>query len=499
MRFVRNPLPLLSAFLLFGFGPLSAQPGDFHEGVSTSHDSRERDDEVLLQYLKSKMAIGVKEKGGNLVLGGDIRGEWDHMHAKNGKHYQRGWGSRKLYPNDMIQSRSFDRAAMKKAIKDINDSEEEKLEGVEDHKTRAKIKDSFSKKRRKAHRDYRAARDARRPPYAINEFSAEANLAMDYRAERGWGSILIRFENPAGSITESDRRPGIYDSRNIMYGSGVRNNVALRTAFAGYNIWQGGIGDAERVDIEVGRRKMYTVFDSKIEFDSYFDGVLLRYLSSFDGICDFSLKGGPFVVDNTVNHYGYVGEMGFLSIADTGFDFKYSLIDWEKRGRNRYGLRNPMGTRFLNSQFLTAYNVPSDVFGKKMKLYGAYLINSKAKPNHWTHNKRENEAFYVGMTMGELRKKGDWSFDLFYQWVQAQAIPENDTQDIGRDNPRKISFYNRRSGGFANFKGWRWEGFYALTDNWTLHPTIDNAQQLSKTIGGTHTNNEVALEVIFAF
>ena len=106
---------------------------------------------------------------------------------------------------------------------------------------------------------------------------------------------------------------------------------------------------------------------------------------------------------------------------------------------------------------------------------------------------------YVGMTVGEVRKKGDWAFDLFYQWVQAQAIPENDVQDIGRDNPRKVSFYNRRSGGFGNFKGWRWEGFYALTDNWTLHPTLDRATQLSKTIGGHHKNSEVALEVIFAF
>lgn len=502
MKFVRHVLPVVLVGFLSGIGPMCAQEDNPQrsEGFSSVSESRERDDEVLREYIKSKMAIGVKEKGGRLTIGGDIRGEWDHMHAKTNKHYQRGWGSRKIYPNSLIQSRSVDRKKWKDDVAKNKKDEKTELDKKENAspKRQKAIKKEFSKKIRKDHRDYRSRRDVRLPPFAKNEFSVEVNLLFDYRAERAWGAIHLQFDNPAG-IAQTDRKPIISDSRRIMFGSGVRNNITLKRAFAGYNVWKGDVGETARFDIEVGRRKMYDIFDSKIEFDSYFDGVLARYMNSFDGICDFSLKGGAFVIDSTVNHYGYVGEMGFLNIVESGIDFKYSLIDWEKRGRNRFGLRHPLGTRFLNSQFATAYTIPPELFGKKTKLYGGYLVNSKAKPVNWTHHKRANDAFYVGMTMGEIRKKGDWAFDLFYQWVQAQAIPENDVQDIGRDNPRKVSFYNRRSGGFANFKGWRLECFYALTDNWTLHPTFDRARQLSKTIGGRHSNSEVALEVIFAF
>ena len=101
--------------------------------------------------------------------------------------------------------------------------------------------------------------------------------------------------------------------------------------------------------------------------------------------------------------------------------------------------------------------------------------------------------------MGEIKKKGDWSYEILYQWVQAQAIPERDVRDVGRDNPRKISFYNRRSGGFANYKGWRFDFFYALTGNWTLHPFYENEKQINKSIGGKHHSTEFTIETVFAF
>ena len=48
-------------------------------------------------------------------------------------------------------------------------------------------------------------------------------------------------------------------------------------AYMGYNICASG---CTRIDVELGRRPLWTVFDSRIQFGSRFDGLLLRYSTS---------------------------------------------------------------------------------------------------------------------------------------------------------------------------------------------------------------------------
>lgn len=437
------------------------------------------DETALREYVKKMRAITVKEKGGNLILSGTVQLSWHHLTAENHGHSLRGFRYEKV------------KVAEKK--NNSGEGKDKHSSAAEKSNKGGKAKDASPIANKKTEKNkWKFAG----PPYGKNEFGIEANLVFEYRADRGWSTIQLQFDNAAGTKEINTSKPKVSNSHRIMFGSGQKDQISLKQAYAGYNIWSEGIS---RLDVEIGRRKMYSIFDSKIEFDNYFDGIYGRYTTSQEGIADFSLKAGAFVIDSTVNHYGYVGEAGILNIGDTGFDFKYSLVDWQLRKRNRYGERHPLGTRFLNSQFLCNYTVPESICSMEPRFYGAYLVNSAAKPNHWTRGKRANEAFYFGTAMGEIRKKGDWSYEILYEWVQAQAIPENDVRDAGRDNPGKFSFYNRRSGGFANYKGWKLDFFYALTDNWTIHPYFEDEHQINRSIGGRHHSTEFTIETIFAF
>jgi len=274
------------------------------------------------------------------------------------------------------------------------------------------------------------------------------------------------------------------------------DKLALRKCFAGYNVWERG---TSRFDLEIGRRRLYDVFDSRIQFGSYFDGVLARFASSFEGITDFSLKASAFVVDQRVEHFAYVGELELLNLWDSGFDLKYSLIHWDREGKNSYQKKHPKGVRFVNSQVTAAYNLSPDLLNMKAKVYGAYLHNHKAPKWHGSNYKRANDAFYVGALLGEIVRKGDWSADFCYQWVQAQAVSERDGTDSCRDNPKAVSFYNKKWGGTSNYQGWRLEGIYALTDNWTINAHFDRIYEQDRKIGGNHRSFEFYLATIFTF
>lgn len=413
------------------------------DDFSTTVEERETDVKALAEFVKSKGQITIQEKGGNLMVSGDVRGEWDHIHTRTRGHDERGHGSANLVPP------------------------------VRPH-----------------------------APFPTNEFAIEVNLMLDYRADRSWASIQFQFDNPMG-IRETDKSkfaPAIgYVGRNTMFGSGVLSNIAMRKAYLGYNILEEG---TQRFDVEIGRRRLRDVYDSKIEFHNFFDGVTLKYANSFEGLMDMTAKASAFVIDSSVNHFGYVGELGFLNIADEGVDFKYSYIHWSKDGVNRLHKKHARGTMFNVSQFLLAYNLSPDYLPKKTQVYGAYLINHDGHGNHFTHGKKARDAFYVGFRMGEIKRQNDWAIEANYQWVRAQAIPESDCSGIGRDNPRGISFYAQNHGtsqGFANYKGYTLDGLYALTDNITFNANYYRIHQESIRIGGHHRSWGFELAAIYAF
>ncbi|MES2123032.1 MAG: hypothetical protein V4492_09735, partial [Chlamydiota bacterium] len=165
-----------------------------------------------------------------------------------------------------------------------------------------------------------------------NAYDVEVNIMLDYRTEGSWALIKLEFDNDCGVF------------------SGTLNKIKLERAVWGVRVID---GDTYYFDAELGRRRLSMMLDSKIEFNSFFDGIWFRYDQGLDSIGDIYAHAGVFVINDARNQYGYVGELGFLNIGNTGLYAKYSLIDW-----NTKNLHSKVKDRifdFIVSQFLIGY------------------------------------------------------------------------------------------------------------------------------------------------
>ncbi len=318
-------------------------------------------------------------------------------------------------------------------------------------------------------------------------FDVEVNIMMDYRAPRTWASIKLEYDNDMGTV------------------SGTTGRIALERAF-----WGGRIVDGETVtlDLEMGRRYLGTVFDSKIEFSSIFDGVLLKFSKASDAVGNFYINSGALIVNDYVYHFGYVSEMGLLNIANTGLFTKYSFIDWKKHYSN---VRKNLSFKFLISQLMFGYQREVPRIHKLVKFYVAGLLNSAAKKIDLTHYKKANYGWYIGCSIGQVRKTGDWALDVNYQQVAAQAVPDFDSGGIKRGNAANVGFYtmNRYGTGAAttvnncvgggNFKGAQAELLYAITGNLTLLNNFQISKNLDNSIGPKMRFFQYEIEFIYAF
>ena len=425
------------------------------------------DFEAVREFLKSRRTIEKSKEHPDLKITGDVRTEWRHMEES----------SRGV---DLRTGKRIDSEAI-----------------VYEHEFRIP-----------------------KLPISANDFDIEFNMRFDYATERTWAVAQVQFDNSAG--VNDNELSNTEDPRGF-HGSGICNRVCVRKAFVGYNVYENG---CSRFDVEIGRSSIYNAFDSRIQFDSRYDGILLYYESKIPFMDKWYWQIGGLVVDERVNQLAWLTEIGFINIYDCGIDFKYSFIDWEKHGVNRFGVRNPEGFKFLNSQFTLAYRFNPEWLCKKVKLYGAFLINhAGSRMKYAPHSKiltkhgqpvtvggvpvkvpdytetahDQNKGWYIGCLIGEVKKEGDWSFDACYQVVQAFAIPDGDVSGIGRGNVLDESVTGIGARGNTNFQGWRFEGLYALTDNFTVDSIIEFTHAFKNKIGGKHTYSKFELETIYAF
>lgn len=419
---------------------------------SSSDEITERDFEAVADFVKGKRDATLQDKLGNLNISGDVRAEYDHLYEKVDGVKERGSGS-----------------------------------GV--------------------------------PPKPTNVWDIEFNLMFDYQSDRTWAHAHVEWDNNAGiedryscnsvsvsngigsptsTVTSADVVT-LQSDDNCEYcctGSGSCSNVCLKRAYVGYNVFEEG---SSRFDVELGRRKMHDIFESEIQFQSRFDGLLLRYSNSFEGMTDMYVNFGAFIIDEVVNHVGYVGEVGFLDIAEFGFDVKYSYIDWSKDGYNRCHCKDPLGSKFKNSQLTMRYNFDPELLRVKTSVYGAYIHNHDAKRWSGTNNKDEDDAWYIGVTFGGVEKEGDWACDINYQHCEAQAVSDCDQGGITRGNTPNECFVNNTKAGLGNYKGWRFEALYAMTDNWTWKFKWEYAKEASKPIAGKQRYSKVEVTSVYAF
>jgi hypothetical protein len=328
-------------------------------------------------------------------------------------------------------------------------------------------------------------------------FDVAVNLLLDYRNDRTWSSIKLEFDNNAGIF------------------NGTVDRIKLTRAYFGARMLD---GDSYYTDVEIGRKKLGSIFDSKLEFNSYFDGVLAKYDQSFERIGDFYVHLGTFIINERTNQYGYAGETGFMNIAGSGFYTKLSLIDWDtKQESSNYinktkedVIANERRFSFLVSQLTLGYKFYPQKLQKQVTIYTAGLYNFAAKRLAITDYQKANWGTYVGFSIGELKRKGDWSLDANYQLLAAQCVPDFDVSGIGLGNVNNSGFYtteinntvlNTRAnaGGNVNFRGVSVTLDYLLSNNLNLQQQWLQAVTLDHDIGPYRKYMQYEIEFIYGF
>jgi hypothetical protein len=326
------------------------------------------------------------------------------------------------------------------------------------------------------------------PNRPTNAFDVEVNLMLDYRTDSTWGSIKLEFDNDAGN------------NLNVF------DNISVERAYYGFRAIN---QEVFTTDVELGRRNFGTVFDSRVQFGSFMDGILLRMDYATEKAGDPYLRAGPFLINEKFNQYGWVGEVGVLNIFDTGLYAKYSVIDWDTKN-----FTNPVIAqiyRFLNSQWTVGYKFVPSWLKQTVTFYGAYLTNHRARGVPQTRGELQNNAWYVGFSVGKVRKQWDWSMDINYQFVEAQAVPLFDVSGIGKGNAAGVGFYTVKadgSGGFTtaetafgrtNYQGLAAEFLFLAADNITVLQSYSYSTNAKKDIGPLTHYNQYEIEIIYAF
>ncbi|NDD59332.1 MAG: hypothetical protein EBZ47_08850 [Chlamydiae bacterium] len=322
-------------------------------------------------------------------------------------------------------------------------------------------------------------------------YDVEVDLMLDYRIDRGWASIRIAFDNDAG-----------------IFG-GTLNKLKLTKGYFGTRLVD---TDSTTFDIELGRRRLGNVFDSNLMFAAFMDGVLFRYDVGLERVGDAYAHLGAYLIDERVNQYGYVGELGLLNIASTGLYTKYSLIDWDTKNYNN--TIDNLRFQFLVSQLILGYKCFPPSINRPIRAYLAGLYNHKADKHDFTDNKRANYGGYLGFSIGEIRKRGDFALDINYQVLAAQCVPDFDVSGIGIGNAinaglyttvanakgtKAISTVRENAAGNGNFRGYVVTLDYLLTNNLNFQQQWQQSITLDKNIGPFRRYKQYEIEFIYGF
>jgi hypothetical protein len=319
-------------------------------------------------------------------------------------------------------------------------------------------------------------------------FDAEVNLMLDYMTDRTWASVRLEFDNDMGLV------------------SGTVDKIALERAFLGGRIY---VGDTFNFNASLGRNNLDNLFDSRIEFSSIFDGLLLEFSKVFEKAGDVFFNVGSFLINDRKYHFAYIGELSWYRMGGSCFYSKYSFVNWKKNYKNPL---KDLPFNFRVSQWILGYQCTVTKWEKLLKVYCAGLLNHSAKKLELTGNRKANWGGYVGFSLGRILKKGDWAFDINYQFVGPQAIPGFDVGGITRGNAADVGFYfieeddgtripttRETAVGFGNYKGFIVELLYAITGNLTVLNNFQMSNNLYDSIGPKMKYLQYEIEFIYAF
>lgn len=415
----------------------------------------ENDEEELLNFINSKRNIPLADKSKNLSISGEVHSEWNYQTEKfKGKNVR------------IYKYREF----------------EQELDNVETPGDTVAL--------------------------GHNDFDIQLDFFMDWKSERTWARTHLRYDNSCGV---SDN--GLNDTVDPWgyHGSGDVDNLALREAYIGYEIFK---CDTDRITIELGRRgQIYKAFYSEIQFSSRLDGIILKHASTRKNF-NWYVQAAVLVVDDRATHYAWVAEVGLNNILDSGINFKYSFIDWHKEGLNRYFVRNPLGFRFKVSQVSLLYNwSPSWLGGQEIQMAAAFLMNhipakyvyvispDPKNPGKFTRVREkigdQNLGAFVNVQYRQIEHEGDWFVSGLAGFCQAQCIPDNDVRNIGAGNFEHNSMTSDGRGN-TNWKGYSLKAGYAITNNLVVETEYNHSWSL-KNIVGSQGYTRYTLGTVYSF
>lgn len=445
-------LPLLVACSVAS----STISADENDGASRfQQDLNENDFEAVKDFVQKKRVSSLQDKITKLELGGEVHFEWQYIHEKIRGINIRGHRGEYVFVEDEV----------------MND--EIYLIGE-------------------------------RLPLSNNDFDVQFDLKMKYTDDNAWAGVHVRYDQSAGV---DDNGLGCQLDPEGYHGSGSVDNLNLKQAFIGYNLYQCG---NTLCFVELGRRgNLSKVFQSEIQFLSRLDGIFMRCQTVPEGVGDIYFQAAGFVVDERVNQFAWATEIGWLNICDSNVEVRYSFIDWNKFGKNRCFARNPIGFKFMVSQFMMGYKVENLVYDQNVYLTAGFLMNHT--PARYTYINSDqkvrigtrNLGWWVGCSIGDVSDgdigaEGQWSANFVYAVIQAQAIPDNDVNIIGTGNALHQSF-TANGRGNTNFKGWQANVVYGLTNNITLLALFETSSADDKSISGSHEYSRFKLEAVYAF
>ncbi len=126
------------------------------------------------------------------------------------------------------------------------------------------------------------------------------------------------------------------------------------------------------------------------------------------------------------------------------------------------------------------YNeVSFDVMGKKVAPYFDWVSNiGNSAADYAVAGNNNSNAYAMGITVGETKKKGDWMGSYAYKWIGANATPGFNDSDFGN------SGHSGKAGSVI-------KGGYSLTDYLTLNGAmffVNNLNQSTAGIRDEHQN-----------
>lgn len=161
--------------------------------------------------------------------------------------------------------------------------------------------------------------------------------------------------------------------------------------------------ESSKFYVQVGRCKLEDIFDSKLQYGSYMNGVNASYTYK-----NLEVKAAELIMNTVRNQYAFVAQVSYKNTPFIPCDITYSLNDWHQQDD------------FVVSQIAANYQFQGSYW--PLNVYAAYSRN---------HKQNHSNAMYAGFNFSGVNYDCVWQIDLNFQYSEKNAIPSFDYNGMG--------------------------------------------------------------------